>query len=84
VGATLTVDAATKRRYGLRSRTVGRLATRTVKGTKTLTVTLTADARKRLKARHRTKLRVGLHLTATVTGAGGSRRTAARNLTIRL
>jgi hypothetical protein len=84
VGATLTVDGATKRRYHLRYSTVGRLATRTVKGTKTLTITLTADARKRLKARHRTKLRVGLHVTATVTGVGGSRRTASLRLTIRL
>jgi extracellular elastinolytic metalloproteinase len=81
LGVALTVDARTKRRYRLRSATVGRLATRTVKGTRTLTVALTADARKRLRARHVKKLRVTVRLTATVTTATTPGRTSATKTT---
>jgi hypothetical protein len=80
-GATLTVDPATKRRYKLRSTTVGRLSTRTVNGTKTLTVTLSADVRRRLRSRHVTRLHMTVRLTATVHAAAGGPATGATTTT---
>jgi hypothetical protein len=85
-GATLTVDRATKRRYKLRYAAVGRLRTRTVKGTRTLTITLTAEARKRLRSRHAKRLRVTVRMAATASAAGRQtvKATKAKALTLRL
>ncbi|MCW3002401.1 MAG: hypothetical protein JWQ20_1699 [Conexibacter sp.] len=83
LGATLTADRATRRRYKLRWTTIGRLSTRTVKGTRTVTVTLTPYARKRLRPRHVKRLRPRLHVTATVP-AGGPKRAAARTVMLKL
>jgi extracellular elastinolytic metalloproteinase len=85
-GGTVTVDRATKRRYRLRSNIVGRLTTRSVKGTKTVAITLTADARRRLRARHVKKLRVTVRLAATVTTGlpRPAKTTKAKALTLRL
>jgi hypothetical protein len=83
LSTTLTAGRATKRRYRLRWATVGRLSTRTVKGTKTLTVSLSAYARKRLRARHAKKVRVALRVSAAVP-ARGPKRTVTRTLTLKL
>jgi extracellular elastinolytic metalloproteinase len=81
---TLTVTRSIKQRARLRSLTVARLAPRTIKGTRTVTITLTSDARKRLRRHHLRRLRVALRLTATVSGTGGSRTTAARSITLKI
>jgi extracellular elastinolytic metalloproteinase len=84
VSGTLTVSKAVKKRAHLRSTTVRRLRTLTVKGTKTITIALTADARRRLRRHHLRKVRVALRLTATVSGTGGPRKSATRGVTVKL
>ena len=53
-----------------RSVVVGRLATRTINGTRTLTISLTKDARRRMTRRKVHKVKVTLRITATVAGPG--------------
>jgi PKD repeat protein len=78
IGAELRVSAKTRRRLHLRSVIVGRLATRTFKGTRTLSVVVTQDARKRMLRRHTRTLNVSLRISAVVPGDGGSRRKVAK------
>jgi hypothetical protein len=84
LSAQLRVSATTKRRRHLRSVIVGRLATRTVKGTRSLTVALTKDARRRLARRHVRRVKIALRVTATVPGAGGTKTSRSRSITLAL
>jgi hypothetical protein len=83
LSATLTVSAALRRRHGLATRTVGRLAPRTIRGRRTITVTLSSAALRRLRARHVRSLTVTLRVTAAVSG-NGPRRTVSRTVKIAL
>jgi Zn-dependent metalloprotease len=77
--ATLTVDRATRRKRHLLSTIVGKLAPRTVSGTRTLSVTLTRSARTALRRRHVRRVHVTLRAGATVAG-GGPNATATRRI----
>ena len=82
--ATLTIDAATKRRARTRFRTVARLGPRTIHGTRTVTITISRRSRASLRRARVTRPRVTLRATATVTGGGGPSRTVSRRIKLRL
>lgn len=76
--ATLTVDRATARRHGLKSRTVGRASLSGLVGSRTLQVRFTRAARRALGDSRR----VALTAQVRARSADGQRRTASDRLTL--
>jgi hypothetical protein len=82
VGATLQVDARTKRKARLRSRTLARLSLRPLRGARKYQVLVPKRLRAKLRGAHKSKLKVVLVVTARVTG--GPTKVARRTVSLRL
>jgi extracellular elastinolytic metalloproteinase len=83
LSGTVTLDRRSQRRARLRSRTVVRLRSRKIHGTRIVTLTLPRTRRAQLRRHRIRRVTAGVHLKAIVP-AGGPRTTAARTVRLRL